>query len=335
MNDQYPASPTPGQPDRRGSQRSAWRVEKSSSGSFGRSGGQGPSSPFSTPESNSGPFSSGGTTSLFHSGRKQAKSAWGTPVPDAQGPGSNYAGQGGYGGQAAPRNPGAGGGAGVGMGAGTGYRNLSKPRPMTGGRFAFTLIGVIVTVVISFGAGLVSFFTDDDPEPAPIPSFSMPPLPTFNAPVPVPSVDGTSTPNPNNGQNEDGSVTVGAWRVEKVEFLPDATERLKGVAELPELDKGFRFAGVKMRFTNEGDVARSPAYEVGITAYYGPGGGDRSWEEMSIHDADSVRGLGDVEPGASIEGWYYVQLPEDYTGGKLAFFDYEGSANVESDMELP
>lgn len=85
MNDQYPASPTPGQPDRRKPQRSAWNGGEKSSGSFGKSGGQSSGNPFSSPESNSGPFSSGGTTSLFHSGLKQMKSAWGTPVPDVQG----------------------------------------------------------------------------------------------------------------------------------------------------------------------------------------------------------------------------------------------------------
>ncbi len=336
MNDQYPASPTPGQPDRRKPQRSAWNGGEKSSGSFGKSGGQSSGNPFSSPESNSGPFSSGGTTSLFHSGLKQTKSAWGTPVPDVQGAASQGAAAGqaghpvasGYSGQSGYNPYAASGSSGGDTGLSAGYKNLRRLRPSAGSRFAVTLVIIVVSMVISFAAGLISFFSDDD-DPAPVP------IPTFSAPAPLPSIDDVPTANPNNGQNTDGSVTVGVWRVEKVEFLPDASGRLANVSELPELEPGFRFAALKMRFTNEGDVARSPAYDVGVTVYYGDGGGDRSWEEMTIREADSVRGLDDIAPGASVEGWYYVQVPQNYTGGKLAFFDYDAAENVESDLMLP
>ena len=329
MNDQYPASPTPGQPDRRKAQHSAWNGGEKSSGSFGKSGAQRSSGPFSSPESNSGPFSSGGgTTSFFHSGRKQTKSAWGTPVPNAQVPGqaappvaNEYSGQNGY-------NPyAAAGSSGGDMGRSAGYKSMRTSRRSASSRFVIALVIIAILLIISFGAGLAAFFSDDDPAPAPIP--------TFSDPAPLPSTGSVPTANPNNGQNTDGSVTVGVWRVEKVEFLPDASERLANVSELSELEPGFHFAAVKMRFTNEGDVARSPAYDVGVTVYYGDGGGDRSWEEMTIRDADSVRGLDDIAPGASVEGWYYVQVPQNYTGGELAFFDYDAAENVESDMTLP
>lgn len=318
MNDQYPASPNPGQPDRRNSQQSAWGGGENAPGGFGKR----PLGPFSSPESNSGPFSSGGTTSLFQSGRKQDKSAWGTPVPDAQRPANDYSRRSGYDGYAAPGSPGDGAGRHGGK-----NKNLQRQGSSAGPRFVIGLVIIVVSMVISFGAGLVSFFSDDDPTPVP--------RPTFSSPIPAPHTSGVSIPNPLNGQNADGSVTVGVWRVEKVEFLPDATERLANISDLPELDEGFRFAGVKMRFINEGSEVRSPAYDVGVTVYYGDGGGDRSWEEMSIRAADSVRGLGDIEPGTSVEGWYYVQVPLNYVGGKIAFFDYEGVTNIESDMMLP
>ncbi len=318
MNDQYPASDW---------QQSAWN------GGDGASGGPGKRSrgPFSSPESNSGPFSSGGTTSLFHSGRKQAKSAWGTPVPNAQKPASGQAGgyQGGYNAYSAPGTPGTPSAPGSIAGAGAGYRNLGRQRRSAGSRFVLALIIMAVSLVISFGAGVVSFFTAADPTPTPVP------VPTFSTPSPVPGTDGDPTPNPKNGQNADGSVTVGVWRVEKLEFLPDATERLAQVSDLPELDKGFRFAALKMRFTNEGSEAASPGRDVGVTVYYGDGGGDRSWEEMTIREAGSVQGLGDVAPGQSAEGWYYFQVPVSYAGGALGFFDYQGVANVESTLTLP
>ncbi len=343
MNDQYPASPTPGRPDR---QQSAWNGGQGASGGFGKRN----PGPFSSAESDSGPFSSGGTTSLFHSGRKQAKSAWGTPVPHVQGsasgqqgyPGqggraagtapesqstnayptaSSYSGQGGYN---APSAPGT-----FGAHAGAGYRNLGRQPRSAAPRFALAFVVVVISMVISLGAGVVSFFTNDDPTPAPVP------IPTFSSPSPLPGTNEDPTPNPSNGQNADGSVTVGVWKVEKLEFLPDATERLAGVADLPELDQGFRFAALKMRFTNEGAVAASPGRDVGVTVYYGDGGGDRSWEEMTIREADSVQSLEEVAPGQSVEGWYYVQVPLDYTGGALAFFDYDGVANVESELTLP
>ncbi len=358
MNDQYPASPTPGQPDPLDGQQSAWSGGEGSSGRFGKR----PRGPFSSAESNDGPFSSGGTTSLFHPGRKQAKSAWGTSVPNVQRPvsgqagyqgqgqraagaaagagaalgspamnaypaASGYPGQGGYNSSSAPGSAGAIAGTLAGVGAGAGYRNLGRRNRSAGPRFFVALVFIVISLVISFGGGLIAFFTNDDPSPAPVPTFSMP--------SPLPGTDGDPTPNPNNGQNADGSVTVGVWKVEKLEFLPDATERLAQVSDLPELDSGFRFAGIKMRFTNESNDAASPGNDVGVTVHYGDGGGDRSWEEMTILEADSVQGLDEVEPGESTEGWFYVQVPLSYTGGALGFFDYEGVANVESQVTLP
>lgn len=340
MNNQYPPSPAPGQPNpnqgnagqpnqwqdylaRRGQGYGQNPDQPSgsaySAGQFSPAGdafGASSSGIFGGGVADSGPFSSGGTTSFFGSGGQKQTSAWGTPV------GGNNAG----GGQVPP--------------PGGPYSNYYNPRNRRqSSSMGVVIVVILVVAMIAVGAFFVARDNngrEEDPVPLPTSSQSSAPTPSATQTSGVPTNPGddlTPTSGAVNGQNEDGSVTVGSWKVEKLEFLPDASERLVNLEEPVEAEPSHHFAGIKMRFTNNGAVASSPAFNVGITVYFGDG--DRAWEEMSIYEAESVQSLEPIEPGESIEGWFYAQVPEGYTGGELGFFDYDNSENVDSDLTLP
>lgn len=362
MNNQYPASPTPGQPDpnwgdhwQMGQDQNYFAQQGSGQGDNpnyfanahnnagkqtpgGDAFGSGSSGIFGRGSAPSGPFSDGGTTSFFGAGGQPDRSAWGSPVPNANAGSGNQ----GYG------NSGHGGGYGGGNPlppAGGSYNNYNNYNAMSSrNRSSIRVVVGVVIALVLLGVGIFFGFrgvgNDGDPKPSVGSSESANPTPS-----PTQESSGTAAPNssapeeePNpsgniNGQNADGSVTVGAWKVEKLEFLPDATQQLANISTPVEVKPGHHFAGIKMRFTNTGTEAATPAFGVGITVYFD--GGDREWEEMSIREADAVQGLEPIQPGEIVDGWFYVQVPDGYTGGELGFFDYEGSANVDSDLTLP
>lgn len=341
MNNQYPASPTPGQPDPNQSdpwQSSQWQNYLArqgqgygqnpdqpdgsaySAGQFSPGGdafGAGSSGVFGGGAGAGGPFSSGGTTSFFGSGSSKETSAWGTPVPGGR--------------------PAYGGGAQVPPIPGAPYRNYNTRNSRRRSPLGMALGALLVVVMLGLGA-FFAIREGDQPDAAPAPS---PTASQFTNPAPAPTADVTTEPSttstdstgPVNGQNADGSVTVGTWKVEKLEFLPDASEKLANIEEPVAMEPGHHMAGIKMRFTNNGAQALSPAYSVGVTVYFD--NGDRAWEEMSINEAESVQSLEAINPGESVEGWFYAQVPDGYAGGDLGFFDYDNSRNVESDLTLP
>ena len=200
------------------------------------------------------------------------------------------------------------------------------------------LVAVIAIVIgVLFATGVVG--GSDDAEPTPTPSVTIAPQPTTAAPTteaPSPTPDATTpgTTSNTNGQNADGSVNVGQWKVEFIEFQKDGADQVAktGEEDVKPLKDGFQWAAAKVKLTNMGDTTASPS-EVGITLNTDTN--EEVWEELSgFHGDESVRGLEDLQPGDSAESWYYLQIPSDMESAGVRFFDYTVPENVDTDITV-
>ena len=200
------------------------------------------------------------------------------------------------------------------------------------------LVAVIAIVIgVLFATGVVG--GSDDAEPTPTPSVTIAPQPTTAAPTteaPSPTPDATTpgTTSNTNGQNADGSVNVGQWKVEFIEFQKDGADQVAktGDADQIELEDGRQWAAAKVKLTNMGDTAASPSSEVGITL--NTDNDQEIWEEFSFYGDESVRGLDEIQPGDSEESWFYMDIPSDMESADVRFFDYTVPENVDTDITV-
>ncbi|GEM_PF-4511741 len=202
------------------------------------------------------------------------------------------------------------------------------------------LVAVIAIVIgVLFATGVVG--DSDDPEPTPTPSVTIAPQPTTAAPTTeeptqAPTSDPTTpgTTSNTNGQNADGSVNVGQWKVEFIEFQKDGADQVAktGDADQIELEDGRQWAAAKVKLTNMGDTAASPSSEVGITL--NTDNDQEIWEEFSFYGDESVRGLDEIQPGDSEESWFYMDIPSDMESADVRFFDYTVPENVDTDITV-
>ena len=195
-----------------------------------------------------------------------------------------------------------------------------------------------IVVGILFATGVIG--SDDekpvaDPSPTEIitaiptadPLPTLGPVPTIG---PIPTLD--PSPTNSNGQNADGSVNVGQWKVEFLEFKRDASDDVaKANQDVTAPESGRQWAAAKVRLTNTGSQAAPPS-DVGITL--NTDSGEEIWEEFGFHNPESVRGIDSTEPGKSVEAWFYMDIPSDMTSASVSFFDYNDPGNVDTDITV-
>lgn len=213
--------------------------------------------------------------------------------------------------------------------------------PVWGWILALLAVAAIIVGVL-FATGVIG--GGDEPEPTPTTSGSAPapkpstteptpspsdvdpvPTPTTSTPTsPSPTATGAPTPNPNAGTINEGSATVGNWKVEQASFNPNANDILAQGLVPATPTAGNKFIGVQLRFTNNGTAPADPYLSMyvsltdeGLSATYS--------EEWVFDRDDTMISLGEVQPGQSAEGWVFFQVPESANGGVLEMWNFESS----------
>ncbi len=206
------------------------------------------------------------------------------------------------------------------------------------------LAAIIVGVL--FATGVLGGSDAEEKKPQAQAEVTATPTPTSEPTSADPTPEETATsekPKPPVADLPDGMYQYGDWGIAVIEYNNDATAEVTALptyadGSITPLEADQKFVGIKVRLKNLSSDTLNTNWDSppGLVLYTSENTFDYSFEEFLFGDEPgTVPAIGDLAPGAEGEGWYYVIVPADFTGGKLSFWEYDTFSEADEGLSVP
>ena len=206
------------------------------------------------------------------------------------------------------------------------------------------LAAIIVGVL--FATGVLGGSDAEEKKPQAQAEVTATPTPTSEPTSADPTPEETATsekPKPPVADLPDGMYQYGDWGIAVIEYNNDATAEVTALptyadGSITPLEADQKFVGIKVRLKNLSSDTLNTNWDSppGLVLYTSENTFDYSFEEFLFGDEPgTVPAIGDLAPGAEGEGWYYVIVPADFSGGKLSFWEYDTFSEADEGLSVP